>query len=238
MTIVKTSIPIRTRRIGLSLFIAFLALHSVYSQPRIVVVEGTTFDYGRVEEGTTVTKTLTVKNTGRDSLLISNVSTSCGCTVAKLSAQHLAPGDSAALTIAFYTKDVVGTSVKRQIFVRSNDSTQSTVTLTMVATILRFIETEPKYINFGVVNPGSSVKRSVVLRNMRDTVVNFLSVSIPDKQITGRLVASKLESHGETRLLVFFKPTRAGKVAGKIAIATDNPRSPEISISYIASVKK
>ncbi|MGA2625009.1 MAG: DUF1573 domain-containing protein [Bacteroidota bacterium] len=235
---VKSSIPILRCRLSLFFPIALLVLTSAFSQPKIVVVEGTTFDFGKVEEGNTVTKTLTLKNTGSDSLIISNVSTSCGCTVAKSSARNLAPGDSAALTIAFYTKDVVGTSVKRQVFVRSNDSTQSTVTITMVATILRFIETEPKYINFGAVSLGSTVKRSVVLRNMRDTVIKLLSVSTPDAQIAGRLARGRLDSHGETRLLVSLRPVRVGKVAGKIEIATDNPHIPEISISYIASVRK
>lgn len=238
MIVVRNSIPVLRRRLSLAFLIALLVLNAAFSQPKIVVVQGTTFDFGKVEEGNTVTKTLTLKNVGSDSLIISNVSTSCGCTVAKLSEKNLAPGDSAALSIAFYTKDVVGTSVKRQVFVRSNDSTQSSVTITMVATILRLIEAEPRYINFGVVNLGSTVKRSVVLRNMRDAVVKLLSVSIGDPQVAGRLAAGRLESHGETHLLVSLKPARVGKVAGKIEIGTDNPRVPEISISYIASVRK
>ncbi len=228
--------PIVPRRI--SFFLVLLFLTCAFSQPKIVVVQGTTFDYGKVEEGASVTRTLTLKNIGTDSLLISNVSTSCGCTVAKLSEKDLAPGDSSALTIAFYTKDVVGTSVRRQVFVRSNDSTQSTVTITMVATILHFIDTDPHYINFGEVHRGSTVTRSVVLRNMRDTAVKLLSVSTGDAQVAGRLAAGSLGSHGETRLLVSLTPATVGRIAGQIEIATDNPHVPKISISYVASGRK
>lgn len=55
-------------------------------------------DFGIVPDSTTVLEhTFTLTNTGRDTLRILRVDTSCGCTTAELSARELAPGEQARL---------------------------------------------------------------------------------------------------------------------------------------------
>ena len=218
--------------------LVFLLVGVSVSQPKISVVEGTQFDFGKVDLGETIIKKLTLKNTGNEMLSISNVSTSCGCTVAQLAKRDLSPNDTALLTITFYTKDVVGSAVRRQVFVRSNDSTQSKLTITMTARVQRLIEADPRYIIFGVVGPGSAVTRTIGLRNTRDTTVTLLSVSVPDSQFTARLSSQILKPFGTVQLSVSFKPNRAGKISGQVRISTNSPRQREIEISCVGLVKE
>ena len=52
------------------------------------------YDFGSALEGTMVTHTFTIKNTGQGYLDIQGVKTSCGCTAGAPSKMHVAPGDS------------------------------------------------------------------------------------------------------------------------------------------------
>jgi len=231
------------RRVSRAVFRSFIlallfSFGVAYSQPKITIVEGTKFDLGIIDEGETVTRKLTLRNTGNDTLVISNVSTSCGCTVAELPTKRVAPGETSLLTIIFYTKDVVGSRVRRQVFVRSNDSTQSSVTITLVAAIKKMIEAEPRYINFAIVKLGSVVTRTVVLKNMCDTTLKFLTVTVPDTQLTARLADRVVKPLGQTELMVSLKPRKAGKLAGQVEITIGGRREQKISISYVAGVKR
>jgi hypothetical protein len=58
-------------------------------------------DCGRIYEVWDVTHTFAVQNTGTDDLVISNLVTSCGCTVAELSSSVIPPGERADLTVTF-----------------------------------------------------------------------------------------------------------------------------------------
>ena len=218
--------------------LVFLLVGVSVSQPKISVVEGTQFDFGKVDLGETIIKKLTLKNTGNEMLSISNVSTSCGCTVAQLAKRDISPNDTALLTITFYTKDVVGSAVRRQVFVRSNDSTQSKLTITMTARVQRLIEADPRYIIFGVVSPGSAVTRTIGLRNTRDTTVTLLSVSVPDSQFKARLSSHVLKPFGTTKLVVSLEARRTGRLSGEVVISTDNARQRRIGVSCVGLVKK
>lgn len=226
-----------------TLFVAFAVMvifssFSVYSQPRVSVVEGTRIDLGRIDEGITIIKNVTVKNTGSDTLVISNVSTSCGCTVAQLLTKRIAPRDSTTLQINFYTKDIVGPSVRKQVFIRSNDSINPTVTITMVAAIRKLVEAEPGYLNFSRVKLDTTLTRIVVLRNNGDSTVTLTAVTVPDSQLTAHLSVKILPSHGTTTLTVSLAPKKRGKLLGEIEITTNSGRQPKITISYVGMVEK
>ncbi|MFC0602937.1 DUF1573 domain-containing protein [Winogradskyella pulchriflava] len=61
-------------------------------------------DYGTVEQNSDGTRTFTFTNTGNAPLLITNVKTSCGCTVPSYSKAPIQPGDSGELEIKYNTK--------------------------------------------------------------------------------------------------------------------------------------
>lgn len=51
-----------------------------------------TYDFGKVAEGEKVQALFKFTNTGKSPLIISNVETSCGCTVSEYSKEAIAPG--------------------------------------------------------------------------------------------------------------------------------------------------
>jgi hypothetical protein len=58
-------------------------------------------DFGKLIAGEQVTYSFKFKNTGKSLLIISNVSTSCGCTVSSFPKQPIKPGDGATIDVSF-----------------------------------------------------------------------------------------------------------------------------------------
>lgn len=58
-------------------------------------------DFGRLISGEQVTYAFKFKNTGKSLLLISDVSTSCGCTISSFPKQPVKPGESATIDVSF-----------------------------------------------------------------------------------------------------------------------------------------
>ena len=58
-------------------------------------------DFGKLISGEQVTYSFKFKNTGKTLLIISNVSTSCGCTVSAFPKQPIKPGEGATIDVSF-----------------------------------------------------------------------------------------------------------------------------------------
>ena len=61
-------------------------------------------DFGKIIQGETVTYTFKFKNTGESNLLISAVSTSCGCTATKYSKKPVAPESDGFVQVTFISE--------------------------------------------------------------------------------------------------------------------------------------
>jgi len=69
----------------------------------VLTLETDTHDFGRLNSGELVTYAFKFKNTGKSPLIISNVSTSCGCTVTAFPNQPIKPGDESTIDVKFDT---------------------------------------------------------------------------------------------------------------------------------------
>jgi len=75
-------------------------------------------DYGTIEKGTDGLRVFSFTNTGNAPLIISDVKTSCGCTVPTYSKEAILPGEEGEIKVKYDTKKV-GTFTKT-ITVSSN----------------------------------------------------------------------------------------------------------------------
>jgi Protein of unknown function (DUF1573) len=78
-------------------------------------------DFGKITEGEKVAGTFIFENKGKGPLVISSVSTSCGCTVPKYDTQPIGPGSSGSIEVVFDSSGKNGRQTKT-ITVRSNAS--------------------------------------------------------------------------------------------------------------------
>ena len=104
------------------LFIGLFSF-SVGAQEKMAKIEfkKTTIDYGTIEKGADGVRTFEFTNTGDAPLIISKVTSSCGCTVPKKPDGPIMPGDSGEIQVKYDTKRVM--PIRKTITVISNAET-------------------------------------------------------------------------------------------------------------------
>ena len=116
-------------------FVVFFALaqetenQTVKPGPQITFEEKT-FDFGDIQQGDQVEHIFAFENTGNEPLILTNVQTTCGCTVPKWPREPIPPGQKAQITVKFNSSGKIG-KVNKVVKVISNSITPiSQVTIT------------------------------------------------------------------------------------------------------------
>jgi hypothetical protein len=144
------------------------------------------WDFGSIPKETIVKHDFVFKNTGSDTLLITRVKTTCGCTTAPLSSDRVAPGETAEISASLNTKMLHGT-VKKTILIDSNDpinpylrisfkarinDTLATIqSIPKVADFARFKGSDKASIALSIINRGSEIAELVILDKPPDDIL-------------------------------------------------------------------
>jgi len=90
-------------------------------------------DFGKIKSGEKITYAFKFKNTGKSLLIISNVSTSCGCTVSAYPKQPIKPGEESSVDVSFDSSGRHGLQTK-SITVYTN--TMPTLTILRIQSLI------------------------------------------------------------------------------------------------------
>ncbi|WP_298498592.1 DUF1573 domain-containing protein [uncultured Algibacter sp.] len=101
------------------LFIGLISL-SLNAQAKIEF-KAETIDYGTIEKGADGVRVFEFTNTGDEPLIISNVKSSCGCTVPSKPKDPIMPGDTGEIKVKYDTNRV--NPIRKTITVMSNAET-------------------------------------------------------------------------------------------------------------------
>ena len=110
----------------ISLLFGFFVVFFAYAQeesenkpgPRITFKE-TTHDFGEITQGDQVEHVFKFENTGTTPLILTNVQTTCGCTVPKWPREPILPGKEAEIKVKFNSTGKSG-KVSKTITIISN----------------------------------------------------------------------------------------------------------------------
>jgi len=114
--------------------------------------EQTVCDLGQVGLGTKNSCEFKFTNTGQGPLRITNVKTTCGCTVAQLDKKEYPPGESATIKV-IYTAPNTATATQKSIYISSNDKANPNVRLTIKAEVVQIVQPLP----LGIASNATSV---------------------------------------------------------------------------------
>jgi len=116
--------------LGISLMLSFTAFaQTVAPKPAdnpnapVITFEKTTHDYGTVTKGGDGTCEFKFKNNGIEPLILSNVSSSCGCTVPEWPREPILKGKSASIKVKYDTNRLG--PINKTVTVMSNGKTSS-----------------------------------------------------------------------------------------------------------------
>ncbi len=109
----------------LILFVGLLALSVNAQDTASIQFEQETLDYGVIAQGSDGVRVFEFTNTGSAPLIISKVSSSCGCTIPKKPEEPILPGESGEIQVKYDTNRVG--PIRKAITVISNADTPTKV---------------------------------------------------------------------------------------------------------------
>ena len=215
--------------------IAGLFVAAAYAGPAIMS-PAPVFDFGEVDNSEKVVHDFVVKNVGDAPLEISNVKTSCGCTVAKLEVNTLQPGEETKISATLKLKGKQGHQTKK-ITVFSNDPKTPSYYLEFKGVAMATIMLEPKLLNMGRIMDNEAHTQTITVKSMKEGhSFNIEKVIVPDTApfttSTEEVVPGK-----EYRITATTKPNlAAGTLNGRITIMTDDPSRRALNVSVYGHV--
>lgn len=219
------------------LVLSFFCAAHLFAQPKLKVVEGTSFDFGTILRGAQVERPATLKNIGTDTLVLGNVEASCGCTAAVVSSTRIPPGQQGTLLIKFNSKNFTG-PVHKTVTVNSNSSDSPRLVIEFVATIVEEIGLTPQNFWFKDAQVGKQNTVTVALKNGgKDTLrVTAFRTSVPDFSLN---VPSGPIAPGKTfEVVATFAPKAAiPLITDQVFLETTNPRQPTVAIPVYGNAK-
>lgn len=203
-------------------------------QARLHVVGGTRVDLGDMY-ATSVKQLVPLVNAGTDTLVISNVGSSCHCTGTLVSNDHIAPGDTGFLAVTFDTRGYSG-PVEKSISMTTSDTSQKHVNLTVIGTVVKTLEFDPEYFYFST-RVDSLTTKTLTVKNSSKETIKILSIKPASDVIRVTAESNELRPEEETTLTAILRPTTSGTLNGDIEIITDHPRNALFTMRYFALVK-
>lgn len=154
------------------------------SKARIEFVEDF-WDFGSIPAGSIVKHDYAFKNIGSDTLEITRVKPTCGCTTAPLSSNKIAPGEAAEISASLDTKKLKGV-VRKSILIDSNDPINPYLKISFKARIndtLATIQSNPQVADLGRFKSSEKVKLSLDIMNRGPDPINLVILDGPPDDI-------------------------------------------------------
>lgn len=221
----------------LAIFLTLTATLPVLATP-ILSVDKPVLNFGTISQGKKLNFVFKLTNTGDSPLSITRTRTSCGCTVAQISTNTIAPGKSAELKATFDSSNFGG-KVTKTITVESNDPAAPSTTLTIKGIIKEDLVIAPRQLNLGQTRVGSSKDVSVTLENNGTGTIRILSVTTPMPQVKVSINRNAIKPGERAQINVKVSPRPEDRfLSGFLVVATDIPGKPEITVPLYGSVAK
>jgi len=202
----------------------------------LIHFENPDFNFGKVYKGENVEHIYQFENKGNDTLKITRVKPSCGCTAAVLTNNTIPPGETGEIKATFKTASYGG-KIKKSITVSSNDPDTPRQKLTISGEVIEDITIKPRNINFGSIQADVPSDKTIS--------VSIKSQSGPDFKIE-KITASKPfvitsiaeERDGEYTVDVTLKDYhKIGRFSGRITLQTNNTKQKKADISFYGDIE-
>ena len=193
------------------------------------------YDFGQVDAGTLVKHEYIFTNIGNQTLVVSNVQPSCGCTTAGSWDKVVEPGKTGIVPIQFNSAGYGG-AVAKSITVSCNDPTNGTTILQLKGTIWKPIDVNPGFAMFNISADIQTNETKVVriVSNLQDPV----TISEPAWSNSAFKAELKTIKEGkEFELHVTVVPPLTNTLSAPITMKTSSPKMPVLTVTAYAMVQ-
>lgn len=200
--------------------------------PRLVC-DKPEFDFGIVDNNTSVEHVFVLKNEGDKPLDIKKVRACCGAS-AKLEKNIVAPGSNTTVKVKLSLRGRTGRQRKAMV-VMSNDPKQPNYQLVITGIATTEIDVRPSFVYFRDIGENDVVEKRVVISSKPDIVFHVTNVvSTSDRYV----VEQKTVEHGKKYELTVrtVPPLPLGVTSGNVIVRTDYPKRARIPVRVTVRV--
>lgn len=192
-------------------------------------------EFGKIKSGELVKYTYYFTNTGVETLEISRVQPSCGCTTAGDFSKKVEPGQTGTIPIQFNSGNFNG-NVFKTITVASNAKNQPTTVLQLKGTIWKAIEFMPAYSVLNI-SPDAQTGSAVVhITNNLEEPITLFEPHSSNPSFTAELKTNQL-GKGFELTITGRRPLTNGTMNGQITLKTLSTNTPVVTVPFWANVQ-
>ena len=194
-------------------------------------------DFGKVDSGVPVKCAFNLTNVGTQTLELSDVKPTCGCTTAKEWPHRLEPGESGVIRVEINTENLSG-SVTKIVNVTCNDPNHHTVALQLKGTVWKAIEVMPPLAFLKV--PDESPSNGVAVVRLISHLETPLTLGAPVCDNPAFRAEIATDKPGKDFRLIVRATTAMESLSAtaKIRMKTSAPNTPELIIPVLANRAK
>jgi hypothetical protein len=219
-----------------SIVVLLLGYMFAYTQPKIHIEGNDVYDWGKIDpKGKPLTAKVKIFNQGTDTLKISEVKPTCGCTTAPLDKNNIEPYGYATLDITLTVSD--DGPIHKSIGITSNDTKTPTKNLSLKADIVRPIGLSPRFLSFSNMELNKvTIAKSVITNNTNKTIRIKDVVAEPKELAINIKKNTKILPNKTIMLEVRFTPRTLSFLSGKVTLKTDVKDMEDVEISVAGNM--
>jgi hypothetical protein len=188
------------------------------------------FDFGKVDSGTEVKHEFVFTNMGNQTLEVTSVKTSCGCTTAGDWDKKVDPGQTGKIPVQFNSSGYGG-AVRKSVFVACNDPTRENVTLNLQGTIWKAFDLSPPFAVFNLKPEGQSNENlTIKITSNADEPVSVSHPACPNPAFQTELTTVKEGKEYELHITAVVSNV-TGSISAPVTVDTTSVKMPTISIT-------
>lgn len=195
------------------------------------------YDFGKVKSGEPVKYTYYFTNTGTDTLYLTNVQPSCGCTTAGDWSRKVDPGQTGTIPIQFNSANYGG-QVLKTITVTSNDKDQHSIGLQLKGTVWKPVDVSPMFAVMTIPpDSQSNVTTKVhIVNNMEEPI----TLNPPESSNKAFIAQLRTNTPGKDfeMTITAMPPFEQQNMQSQITLKTSSTNVPTLSVTAWANVQQ
>jgi thiol-disulfide isomerase/thioredoxin len=209
------------------------------AQPRAVVVESESFDFGTTWAGDplSLNHTFVIKNEGEAALEILSVKPACGCTAAGKTPTRIEPGQSGEFPFSLNSTKIHGVYSK-SIAITTNDPAKPKIDLKLTGTCKAFIEVTPQGAFFPKLFGDEPAQMTLKIVNNTEEPLTLTMPPAKDKAMFSYELIETTPGKAYDLIVRGTPPFAEGTVRDNLEIGTNLIKQPKLAVAVTGRVPK
>lgn len=188
-------------------------------------------DFGVIARGSDARQTVNITNDSRNTVHISSVRTTCGCSAAKPSQDLIRPGETAIVEVTMDTRKFTRKK-DSNVIVTFDQPAITSVTVPITSYIRTDVVVQPGSVVFGTVPAGTASKKTIGIAYAGRTDWKIREVKTSTKSVKAN-VRETSRTNGQVRYALdvdLLPDANPGVIQHVITLITDDPNNPYVPI--------